>query len=237
MLRKLCLIAALLACAPALAQSYGGTYTTENPQGGTLTLTLRQDARRTVSGTLAANDATFAVQAEATDEGLVGTVTGAGETLPFLAQREGGRLNVLLGTHALVMTRVPGTPQGKSAARKTPAPAAGGDGQLAQLLTGSAWCGFTYNQHTGTSRRERVVFGADGRLTQTTGADTYTSGRHGSVAGQHGGGRQGRWKVQGHVLHLSEDGFNWAPQALQVTRNSNGYPIIKSGGKEYMQCH
>ena len=39
------------------------------------------------------------------------------------------------------------------------------------------------------------------------------------------------------MLHLSQDGMNWTPQQLQVTQNSNGYPIIKSGGKEYMQCN
>jgi hypothetical protein len=38
------------------------------------------------------------------------------------------------------------------------------------------------------------------------------------------------------MLHLSKDGVNWEPQALQVTQNSSGYPIIKSGGKEYMTC-
>jgi hypothetical protein len=36
---------------------------------------------------------------------------------------------------------------------------------------------------------------------------------------------------------LSQDGAQWAPQALQVTRNSNGYPILNSGGKEYSQCN
>ena len=59
----------------------------------------------------------------------------------------------------------------------------------------------------------------------------------GSVAGQSSNRNQGRWKVDAGMLHLSQDGLNWAPQQLQVTQNSNGYPIIKSGGKEYMQCN
>jgi hypothetical protein len=29
--------------------------------------------------------------------------------------------------------------------------------------------------------------------------------------------------VDGGMLHLSQDGMNWAPQQLQVTQNSNGY--------------
>jgi hypothetical protein len=57
------------------------------------------------------------------------------------------------------------------------------------------------------------------------------------VAGQYGGGKQGRWKVDSGLLHLSEDGLNWTPQPLQVTQNSKGYPILKSGGKEYMVCN
>lgn len=50
-------------------------------------------------------------------------------------------------------------------------------------------------------------------------------------------GKQGRWKVQDNVLHLSGDGFNWEPQPLQITQNSNAYPIVKAGGKEYMICN
>src|SRR5438132_824087 len=39
MLRAACLSAALLACAPALAQNYAGTYTATNASGGTVMLT------------------------------------------------------------------------------------------------------------------------------------------------------------------------------------------------------
>ena len=52
MLRAACLSAALLACAPALAQNYAGTYTATNASGGTVMLTLAQDAQSGVSGTL-----------------------------------------------------------------------------------------------------------------------------------------------------------------------------------------
>jgi hypothetical protein len=117
------------------------------------------------------------------------------------------------------------------------APKAAGSDQLSQFLTRNAWCGFTYNQRSGTSTRERVVFHGGGLVVQESGAETYSSGRSGTVAGQYGGGKQGRWKVDNGVLHLSEDGFNWTPQQLQVTQNSNGYPILKSGGKEYMVCN
>jgi len=121
-------------------------------------------------------------------------------------------------------------------ATAAPALAQSPGGGLAQLLTSSAWCSFTYNQRTGTSRQERVAFNRDGTLVQTSGAETHSSGRSGTVAGQHSGGSRGFWRVQGNVLHLSEDRAKWEPQPLVVTKNSNGYPIIKSEGKEYMQC-
>src|SRR2546425_13135368 len=52
MLRAACLSAALLACAPALAQYYAGTYTSRNASGGTVMLTLAQDAHSGVRVTL-----------------------------------------------------------------------------------------------------------------------------------------------------------------------------------------
>jgi len=84
---------------------------------------------------------------------------------------------------------------------------------------------------------ERVVFAANGLVSKSSGAQTYNSGAAGSVAGQYANAEQARWKVANGMLHFSQDGMNWAPQELQVTQNSNGYPILKSGGKEYMRCN
>ena len=36
---------------------------------------------------------------------------------------------------------------------------------------------------------------------------------------------------------MPPDGQNFSPTPLQVTRNSNGYPIITAAGKEYNQCN
>ena len=133
--------------------------------------------------------------------------------------------------------RIVFTKGGSGAAAKTEKPAASDtDGQLTAFLTRNAWCGFTYNKHSGTSTRERVVFGANGQVSRSSGAQTYNSGPAGSVAGQSANANQARWKVADGMLHLSQDGANWARQQLEVTQNSNGSPIIKSGGKEYMQC-
>jgi hypothetical protein len=141
----------------------------------------------------------------------------------------------------LVMTRSGAA--AAPAAKAAPAAPAGGvqggsaqDGQIVQFLSANAWCAFSYNQRTGTSSKERVVFRRDGIVVQQSGGETYNSGSAGTVAGQHFGGNSARWRARNGQLELSQDGVNWAPQVLNVTRNSNGYPIIKSNGKEYMQC-
>jgi len=260
--RIACLCITLFFCAPALAQSYSGTYSAKNNQGGTVTLAIKQDAKGNATGTLSGNNTTFQVKATVNAEGLYGTVVSDGGTLLIAAQLEGAQLKVVLAeplpngqpnmaaARRLVMARSGGGAPGKggtgaAATRVQAAPGpgpgqaqaqAGQDGQISAFLTGNAWCGFTYNKTTGASRSERVVFHGNGVVTQGTNAESYSSGYGGTVAGQSRGGNQGRWKVQNSMLLLSQDGVNWEPQQVQVTRNSNGSPILKSGGKEYMVC-
>lgn len=235
MLRLLVLAVAFIS-ASALAQSYSGTFTTTNQQGSTVTLVLKQDAQSQVKGTLTGNNTTFQVAAQATPQGLMGTVSGDAGSLYLMAQYEGASLIVLLAEPA-----PNGQPNLQATRRlvfaKAAAPAGGQDGQISQFLTRNAWCGFTYNKTSGTSTRERVVFYSNGTVARTSGAQTYSSGPAGSVAGQSANANQGRWKVANGTLNLSQDGVNWTPQPLQVTQNSNGSPIIKSNGKEYMVCN
>jgi hypothetical protein len=243
-LRLLVILVAAFTSAGAIAQSYSGTFTTTNQQGGTVTLVLKQDAQSQVKGTLTGNNTTFQVQGEITPQGLMGAVTGAQGNLYLMAQFEGAGLVVVLtepgptgqpnlqSARRIVFTKAGAS---KPQASITPPPT-GGDAQLSQFLTRNAWCGFTYNKNSGTSSTERVVFSPNGTVSQTSGAETYSSGPAGSVAGQSSGGQQGRWKVADGQLHLSKDGVNWQPQALAITQNSNGSPIVKSGGKEYMVC-
>ena len=236
----------MLLCTAAFAQNFAGTFTTTNQEGGTVTLKLTQDAASNVKGTLTGNNNTFQVEAKATAQGLMGKISGAQGQLYLMAQYEGANLVVILAepmpngqpnlnsARHLLFSKGTAAPAGKKApAEKS---ASGVDGQLTALLTRNAWCGFTYNQHTGTSTSERVVFMANGLVTRNSGAQTYNSGPAGSVAGQSSNANQARWKVADGMLHLSQDGVSWAPQQLQVTQNSNGSPIVKSGGKEYMQC-
>ena len=230
-------------CAAVLAaENFAGTYTARNPAGNVVTLTLEQDAQGKVSGTLSGQGTSFKVEAEVRPEGLLGIVTGESGALFLISRLRGNELDVVLAeqgpngqpnmqaTRQFVMTR--GAAKKPAAAAK---PAAQ-DQEAVQFLTANAWCSFTYNQRSGTSTRERVVFRPDGSVTQQGGAETYSSGRSGTVSGQHTSGNQGRWRVRGGQLELSADGATWAPQPLEVTKNSNGYPIIKSGGKEYMVC-
>jgi hypothetical protein len=240
MVRALLFASATLLCTPVLAQNFAGTFNTTNQQGGTVTLKLTQDAASNVKGTLVGNNNTFQVDAKATAQGLMGKISGAQGSLYLMAQYEGANLVVILAE-----PMANGQPNldsarhlifSKASAGKPAAAAGGPDGQLTALLTRNAWCGFTYNKNSGTSTSERVVFMANGIVTQSSGAQTYNSGPAGSVAGQSANAKQGRWKVADGMLHLSQDGASWAPQQLQVTQNSNGSPIIKSGGKEYMVC-
>ena len=110
------------------------------------------------------------------------------------------------------------------------------DSEIEQFLSANAWCAFSFNKTTGSSRTERVVFGSNGVIRKTSGAESYHSSRAGTVAGQSANADEGRWRVRGATLHLSRDGVNWEPQQVQVSFNSNGSPILKSDGKEYARC-
>src|SRR6185503_10978612 len=89
-----------LLCTPALAQNYSGTYTTRNEQGGTVTLVLKQDGPKNVSGTLSGNNTTFQVKGEVTPDGLMGAVTGPQGNLYMMAKLEGAGLTVVLAEPA-----------------------------------------------------------------------------------------------------------------------------------------
>lgn len=117
------------------------------------------------------------------------------------------------------------------------------DKQIAQLLTKNAWCSFSFKGGStytggswGSTSRSRVVFSPNGVVTRTSGSETTNSGANGMYAGAGSGGDQGYWKIKGGQLHLSADGQEWAVQPVEASLNSNGSPILKSGGVEYMVC-
>ena len=133
------------------------------------------------------------------------------------------------------------------APERTVPPAPGGgtaqDQQLRQLLLSSPWCSFSYSQTSGSTHTSRSVFYADGRLAVNTnyeGGTVNSAGGGnvgtGSVATQSQGGDLMQWQVQGGQLYLNT-GQGMQPYPMAVSRNSNGYPIITAGGKEYSQCN
>lgn len=216
MLRAACLSAALLACAPALAQDYAGTYTATNPSGGKVTLTLTHDAQSRVSGTLTGyGSSSLQVQARIESGGLRGTAGNDFGILHLTGRLNGEELSIVLAEPDLG-----GKPNPRSANElrlaKAQTKAAPQNQQLTQALTKKAWCSFTYNVG-GNRKMERLVFMSNGLVNQTP-------------------GRQARWRVQNEALEFSADGVSWSPHVMRLGLSSSGSPVLQSHDKEYAQC-
>ena len=213
MLRATCLSAALLACAPALAQNYGGTYTTKNASGGTVMLTLAHDEPKRVSGTLTGHGSgSLHVQARVESDGLRGT---AGNTFGMLFLT--GRLNGEELRVVLTESDVGGKPNPQRASELRLAKTETKHNlRLSKALTANAWCSSGYDI-SGKRATERLAFLASGLVNQTPGGQT-------------------RWRVQNETLEFSRDGFSWSPQPLRLALSSSGSPVLQSHNKEYVQC-
>jgi hypothetical protein len=216
MLRAVCLSAALLACAPALAQNYGGTYTATNASGGTVMLTLAQDAQSSVSGTLTGyGSRSLQVQARVEAEGLRGTAGNNVGMLYLTGRLKGEELSIVLTESDLG-----GNPNPRRASElrlaKAQAKTVPHNERLSQALTRNAWCSFSYNI-SGNRNKERLVFMPNGLVNQTP-------------------GRQAHWRVQNETLEFSPDGMTWSPQPLRLALSSSGSAVLQSYNKEYAQC-
>lgn len=113
----------------------------------------------------------------------------------------------------------------------------GGNDQLARLLTSSAWCYFSYSQTSGTTRTERFVYAPNGTWSSNSQREMVNSGPNGSVYAGGQGGSGGRWQTRNNALFMSEGDGPLQPLQFSLTQNSNGYPIITAGGREYSQCN
>ena len=216
MLRAACLSAALLVSAPALAQNYGGTYTTMNASGGTVMLTLTQDAPSRVSGTLTGyGSSTLQVQARIEAEGLRGTAGNNVGMLYLSARLKGEELSIVLTESDLG-----GKPKPERASElrlaKAEVKTIPQNERLGQALTRNAWCSSSYNL-SGNQNKERLVFMPNGLVNQTP-------------------GRQAHWRVQNETLEFSPDGMTWSPQPLRLALNSSGSAVLQSYNKEYARC-
>lgn len=191
----------------------------------------------------------YPLQAQGQGNRLQGVYVANGQQYTFEAMVQGDLMQLSTDGQTLQLQR------GTMAAGRGPAPGAQGgapgpqggggggnlaatpqDRQIAQILLSSPWCYMRYSQTLGTTSTERVVFSQDGRVVQSTGRETSMSNQYGNLYGNSSGGDQGMWRVQNGNLMLSANGAQWEAVPLQITRNSNGYPIVTAGGKEYSQC-
>jgi hypothetical protein len=169
------------------------------------------------------------------------TITADGESEEIPYRIEGNSLILSAGFFPLELERL-GKGPGKQARAGAHGPAASGEPRrdnsdnLSRLLLSSAWCTFSYNQISGSSKSTRVQFFPNGTWSDSSRAEGYSSGYGGSMASQHDSGGSGRWKTKGGQLYLSGPDGNLESINLQVNHNSNGYPVIKADGVEYSQC-
>ncbi|MDX2011200.1 MAG: hypothetical protein SFW67_13455 [Myxococcaceae bacterium] len=126
-------------------------------------------------------------------------------------------------------------PRGQAPAQGAPA----GNDQLSRLLMSSAWCWLKYA--SGNTYTERIVFAANGTWSSNKESEIYGRNDYAGTSAHSVGasGETGQWAVKGGQLYMSDPPET--PQLvavpLQVTRNSNGYPILTADGKEYSQCN
>ena len=66
-------------------------------------------------------------------------------------------------------------------------------GLSSQLLLSSAWCSFSYNKISGTTKTTRARFYSNGTYGFGNQRESQSSGQYGSVYGQNNGGSGGRW--------------------------------------------
>jgi hypothetical protein len=223
-----------------------------------------QDAKGHVTGTLSSSSGTLRLDGMEGEGEIVGSATDGKTKAHFEAELEGSELQILFAeidvtgqpnyaqAQEMTFTRTSksasATPkaeakQGKSAKKPATPPAASQhDQQLAQLLLSSPWCSFSYSQSSGRTSTSRNTFSPDGTLHVSSSSEGGTVnqsggsfGPSGSLYSQHAGGGQLRWKVEKGQLWLDE-GNGFQAMSMEITRNSNGYPIIKASGTEYMQC-
>ena len=212
------------------AKTLAGTYRMDVQGGDTLVLNVDGTA------TLAGETTTWS----ATDNRLsIGP-----DVMPYTLQ--GDRLILTVGPVQTVWKKVgnakKGLPQKQKAATEkkaaqpeTSTPDA--DREAKRVLTGSAWCSFTYNKTSGTSTTRKVIFRPDGVMTVNGGAETYSSGYGGTVAGQSSSANAMLWKLENLRLYVDQrDGAGFQDIGLTATKNSNGYVILHAGGREYSMC-
>jgi len=162
-------------------------------------------------------------------------VNGKTETMAFLISND--ILTIIMNGEMETYTRGKSRAAGsKSKTVKSPMEKAGKD-KLSTLLLSSSWCSFRYNKISGASHQERVSFRPNGSWDSGARSESYSSGSAGTVSGQSDTSSGGRWQVKGTALLMSQGGGALEDTGLSISRNSNGYPILNTGNKEYSSCN
>lgn len=155
---------------------------------------------------------------------------------------QGDRLVLTNGATRMVWKRIRSAGRGQRNGRREKSTETGSsspdaDTEAKRVLTGTAWCSFTYSKTSGTSTTRRVVFRPDGVMTMNDGAETYSSGYGGTVAGQSNSANTMHWKLEKLRLFVDQrNGAGFQDIGVTATRNSNGYVILHAGGREYSMC-
>jgi hypothetical protein len=87
-----CLAVISTLAAPAEAQSYSGTFTTNNDAGGVVTLVLAQDMAGQITGTLASDGVSYVLNGVLEEGSVLGTVTAEQMGFYFAAEFDAGVL-------------------------------------------------------------------------------------------------------------------------------------------------
>ncbi len=171
--------------------------------------------------------------------------SGRSITLLYVGDGRVERMTYVLDGDALTVTMdgesetyIRAAAGGAKASKQAPAAKASpaGSDSLSKTLVSSPWCYIRYNQVAGTTKQERAVFRADGTWSAGAQGETYSSGMHGTAYGQSNSSSGGRWTVKGGRLFMGEGRGALEDVDLKQSRNSNGYPLLTVGGKEYYQC-
>ena len=132
----------------------------------------------------------------------------------------------------------PGRPPGGEAARrrkhdKKPPAAAAKPASLWDLLTGSAWCSYTYDKIKATSATRKLVFMPDGVLKINEASETFGAARSG---GQSNTARAALWKMKRKRVY-ADHGAGYRDTGLSVSPKPGGSTVLRLEGREYSKCN
>lgn len=229
-MRKLLVLAILLSfSAAASAQTYSGSYTVQNQQGGIITLTFNQDAQGNLTGTMSGNGQQYQVEGMIEEGIAVGAIYNEQGGVYFEAQLQGGQLLLTLiepgsdnqpdysRTQDLVLTRA-----GAGAAMpQAPQPSQGGNplaGGAAQGAADPFVGSFTGN---GISLQLQPAQGG------YAGSLTFQGQSFPVEATARGGQLQGAFSAGGqqYAFQAAMQGAN-----MTLVSDGNSYQLTREGG-------